>query len=232
MVKKLAFFVEGQTEQIFLKSLLEQMAGQKRIDVHATTYQSTSLTKLELTKKRIFRSDLKYFVLLTNCENDEKVKSVILDQRPTLTSAGYSLILGLRDLYPKTVADIANVKTNIAYGLPTVGVPTRIFLAVAEVEAWFVQDHTHYAKIDPALVHSNFKANFGFDPMLDSAESVPWPSDLLHRIYQTAGKAYKKSKRHVDRTVGVLDYGEMYMSYPGKLPHLRALVDQIDAFLS
>lgn len=232
MVKRLAFFVEGQTEQIFLKSLLEHIAGQKKIDVEVTTYQSANITKLELTKRRIFRSDLEYFVLVTNCENDEKVKSVILDQRPTLTNAGYSLILGLRDLYPKTLADIAEVKRNIAYGLPTAGVPTHILLAVTEIEAWFLQDHTHYSKIDATLLHPNFKAGFGFDPMMDSAENVVWPSDLLHRIYQSGGKAYKKSRRHVDRTVGVLDYDEMYVNYPAKLPHLRELVNHINTFLT
>ena len=230
--RQLAIFVEGQTEQIFLKTLFEEIAGKRRIQVHAVTYETSALAALELRKKRWFRADLEYFVLLMNCQNDEKVKSVILEQRPSLTKAGYSLILGLRDLYPKTLDDIEAVKRNIAYGLPTAGVPTHILLAVAEVEAWFLQDHTHYARIDAGLDYSKFKGAFGFDPTADSAESIPWPSDLLHRIYRSVGKAYNKTRGHVQRTVNVLDYGEMYLTFPGKLPHLRELIAHIDAFLA
>lgn len=231
-VKKLAIFVEGQTEQLFLQTLMEEIAGKKKIDVQPVVYGTAALAKLDLTKKRIFRENLKYFVLLMNCQNDEKVRSVIIEQRPSLTKAGYSLILGLRDLYPKTLAELEIVKRNMAYQLPTSGVPTHILLAVAEVEAWFLQDYTHYAKIDSALDHTKFKSLFGFDPMLDSAETVPWPSDLLHRIYQSVGKAYKKSRAHVQRTVGVLDYAEMYVTFSTRLPHMRELIRHIDRFLA
>lgn len=231
-VKRLAIFVEGQTEQLFLQTLIEEIAGKKQIDVHSIVYGTAALAKLELTKKRIFRANLKYWVLLMNCQNDEKVKSVIIEQRPTLTKAGYSLILGLRDLYPKTLADLEAVKRNIAYRLPTSGIPIHILVAVTEVEAWFLQDYTHYAEIDPELNHTEFKNLFGFDPMLDSAETVPWPSNLLHRIYQSVGKAYTKSRAHVQRTVHVLDYAEMYVTFPVRLPHLRELIGRIDGFLA
>lgn len=167
-----------------------------------------------------------------NCQNDERVKSVVLEQRPSLIKAGYSLILGLRDLYPKPLSDLAQVKLNMKYGVPTAGVPTHILLAVAELEAWFLQDHTHYSKIDTSLDHSKFKTAFGFDPMLDSAEDVVWPSQLLHRIYQSAGKAYNKSRAHVERTVGVLDYAETYLNLPNRLPHLREFIGHIDTFLT
>jgi len=231
-IKKLAVFVEGQTEQIFLQTLFENIAGKRRIEVQPVTYQTKALVALELTKKRLIRSDLQYFILLMNCQNDEKVKSVILEQRPTLLKAGYSLILGLRDLYPKTLADLPTVKKNLAYGMPTVGIPTHLLLAVAEVEAWFLQDHTHYVKIDAELDHTKFKHAFGFDPIADSAEVIPWPADLLHRIYQSAGKAYKKNRNHVQRTVKLLDYAEMYITFPDKLPHLGQFITHIDAFLA
>lgn len=230
--KKLAIFVEGQTEQIFLEKLLEAIAGKKNIDVQSLVYSHTPLAKLELTKKRILGGNVKYFVLLMNCQNDEKVKSVILEQRQSLAQAGYSLILGLRDLYPKTIADLATTKRNIAYGLPTAGVPTYIVLAVAEVEAWFLQDYSHYAKIDARLDHTTFKNKFGFDPVVDSAEQIAWPSNLLHKIYQSAGKAYKKNRNHVERTVGTLDYGEMYLTFPRQLPHLGEFIGHIDRFLT
>ena len=230
--KKLAIFVEGLTEQIFLRKLIEEIAGEKRIDVHALTYGSKVIAALELTKKRLIRKDLKYFVLLMNCQNDEKVKSVVLEQRPYLVKAGYSLILGFRDLYPKTLADLPMVKKKMAYGLPTAGVPTHIVLAVTEIEAWFLQDHTHYSKIDAALDHTKFKATFGFDPTVDSAEDVPWPSDLLHRIYRSVGKAYRKSRGQIQRTVSVLDYAEMYVTFPDRLPHLGQFIGHVDSFLT
>ncbi|HKS56411.1 MAG TPA: hypothetical protein VJS12_14055, partial [Steroidobacteraceae bacterium] len=174
----------------------------------------------------------RHFVLIYDCGNDETVKSTILEQRPTLINAGYSLILGLRDLHPKPLADIARVKMMLRTRVPVSQVPTHILLSVAEIEAWFLQDHTHFAKIDPKLDVTQFGATFGFDPQTDCAETVIWPSDLLHRIYASVGKAYRKRRNQVLRTVEVIDYDALYLTLPERLPHLKELVVHLDSFIA
>lgn len=67
---------------------------------------------------------------------------------------------------------------------------------------------------------------------LESAETIPAPAALLHQIYASVGLAYKKSRKHVQRTVKALDYEEVYFALPKKLPHLEKLLEHIDGFLS
>jgi hypothetical protein len=49
---------------------------------------------------------------------------------------------------------------------------------------------------------------------------------------QSAGLAYRKSRKHVQRTVKALDYEEIYLALPNKLPHLEELLGHIDGFLA
>lgn len=174
----------------------------------------------------------KYSVLLYDCQNDDRVRSEVLDQRESLTRAGYSLILGLRDLYPAPLSDLNMVAMRIRTRVPTIGVRTYILLAVAEIEAWFIQDETHFARIDSALNVDTFSAKFGFNPRTQSAETVAHPSKLLHQIYSSVGKAYRKTRIHVERTVQVLDYAALCFTQVQKLPHLRILIAYLDGFFA
>jgi len=230
-VKKLAVFVEGLTERLFVEKLIEQIAGEKNVQFARNECPQTFVTLKHAVPAQASGTE-RYFVLLYNCQNDEKVKSTVLDQRQSLMKAGYDLVLGLRDLHPRPIADLAKVKSGMLYGVPTAGVPIRLLLAVAEIEAWFLQEGTHFARIDNRLDVSTFHAAFGFDPFVDSAESLSHPAELLHVIYQTVGKAYRKKRSQLQRTVDAIDYGAMYLELPGRLPHLRDLILEIDGFLS
>lgn len=229
--KKLALFVEGQTEQLFMKAFLEEVAGAKNIEFQTEVYgPSGSILKLRQATPGTDPTHPQYFALLVNCQNDERVKSVVLDQRASLSRAGYSMILGLRDLFPIPLSKLESVKMNLRYGVPTSGVPTHILLAVAEVEAWFLQEASHFTRIDERLNTTEFRTKFGFDPENDSAELVERPAEMLHMIYSSVGKAYKKKKAHVERTVQVLDYATLYLRLPTLLPHLAALIGYLEGF--
>ncbi len=229
-MKKLAIFVEGQTEQIFLKSFIEEIAGVRNIEFDCKVMVAGAF--ISLSQKTVLAGAQKYFVLLVNCQNDEKVKSVILDQRDSLAKNGYSLILGLRDLYPNQKSDLSTIEVKLKYRVPTSGVPTHILLAVTEIEAWFLQEHLHFSKIQAALDPLKFKEIFGFDPINESAENVTHPSELLHTIYSSVGFAYKKNRKHVERTVNVLDYAHLYLGVSNKLPHLAEFIGHIENYLT
>jgi hypothetical protein len=180
-MRKLAIFCEGQTEQIFLENLISEIAEKKSIIFHSKKLADKGL--ITLKEKQGKNESARYFVLIVDCGNDEKVKSAVLDQREALQRNGYHLLLGVRDLYPSRLSDLKTVKSKLKYGVPTAGLPTHILLAVAEIEAWFLQEYKHYAKIKSQLDYRKFKTNFGFDPLTESAETVPAPAALLHEIY-------------------------------------------------
>jgi hypothetical protein len=226
MTKRLAIFVEGQTEQIFVERLVREIAKEDDIDLHTKTLSSNrflSLATLPSTTKP-------FFVLLYNCENDEKVKSVILEQLPMLRTKNYQAVIGLRDLHPRALKDLPGLKQGLAYGLPTLNPPCEIFIAVMETEAWFLQEKEHYAKIDPRLDYKTFKLKFGFDPSIDSAEALSGPPDLLKRIYRSVGKTYKKKRFHVQRTVDALDFAELCYSCSSLIPNFESFSSRLHEF--
>jgi Domain of unknown function (DUF4276) len=230
--KKAAIFVEGQTEQIFVERFLQEIGSAHSIQFLVQRAGPPLKTLRNDPPSTAPPGTPSFFVLLFDCGQDERVKSVILDRRKTLERASYDIVLGLRDLYPKSLADLAAVKQSLKTGVPTKGVPIHILLAVAEIEAWFIQEHTHFAKIDAHLDPATFKATFGFDPSLESAEAIPHPAELLHQIYSLAGKAYKKTRAHVERTVDVLDYAALYLDCVDRLPHLKEFISHVDNFLA
>jgi hypothetical protein len=228
-MKKLAVFVEGQTEQIFLERLIKEIAGDHNVHFVLKNFGQHKIVNFRQIIQE--NEQARYCVLLYDCQNDDQVKSKIRDERESLEKAGYDVIIGLRDLYPAPFSALAALKQNLRYGLPTKGIPIHIVLAIAEVEAWFLQDVRHYSVISASLDPTKFKGKFGFDPATDSAEAVHHPTDLLQKIYESVGEEYTKSRISVSRTVNALDIDDLVLTTDALIPQFHELVSQIDGFL-
>lgn len=230
--KKIAIFVEGQTEQIFLYKLLTEVAGSKNIHFSCERMHSGSPgPTLWLQQANHIEGSPEYFALLVDCMGDETVKSTMLDRRDSLAKAGYTMILGIRDLYPKPNSELSMTIRRMAYGVPTAGVPTNIIVAVPEVESWFLQEYNHYSVLDPSLDYTTFSEQFGFDPSVDSAELVVHPAGLLSQIYSTVGLKYSKKSDETQRTVAALDYAHLYFNCPALLPQLNLFIQHVESFI-
>ncbi len=213
MSKKLAIFVEGLTEQEFTIQLIIELAGKHNVSFELLRQDMGHLSFVEL------RHHLSptIHVLVANCCTDNQVKSQIADQYRSLQSAGYSLIIGLRDVYPLAHVDIPQLEYNLNIGLPT-GLPAiHMHLAILEIEAWFLEELTHFQRIDPGITLPAVIAN-GFDYLNVRADDLPRPANTLDAIYKSGGKRYKKTTRHIQRTVDALSYEDMYVNVSSKLP--------------
>jgi len=230
-MKRMAIFVEGQTEQLFVTKLLIEIAGEKNISIDqekaVTKHGSRFFSVIQASKNL----DRKYYVLIRDSGNDELVQSDIRDACENLAKKDYDRILGLRDVYPKTFADIPRLELGLKYGIPTRFIPIHIILAIMEVEAWFLAETTHFSRIHPSLTNDLIKRNLNFDPETGDVESRPHPSQDLDFIYRLSGLAYNKKKTKVERTIQVLDYSAIYLTLIGKVKNLKKLIDQIDSFL-
>ncbi len=236
-MKKIALFVEGQTEQFFVSKLLQEIAGQKNISV--TLYQLRGGSKSP--KQQIPVSNSLYSsqspiathaVLIYDCGNDEKVKSDILEEGPSLKAQGYSRILGIRDLFPLLRTELTRLERGLKFIPPhyqPLPLPHDIIVAVMEIEAWFLAECHHYSCIDANLSPSLITSRLGFNPDVEDMTLRRHPSQDLDDIYHLVGKAYKKEKKQVQRTVECLDYAEIYLN--PKLTQLTELIKQIDAFM-
>lgn len=211
------------SEQEFTIRLITELVGKHNVAFEIHRQDNGYLSLVEL------RAHLtpSIHVLVANCCADNQVKSQISDQYRSLQSAGYSLIIGLRDVYPLGHADIPKLEANLNIGLPT-GIPAiRMHLAILEIEAWFLEELTHFERIDPNLTLPIVIAN-GFDYLNVRAADLPNPAMTLDGIYRVVGKRYKKITRHIQRTVGALSYDEMYINVPSKAPSLNNFISSLE----
>ncbi|RKZ49018.1 MAG: hypothetical protein DRR08_31290, partial [Candidatus Parabeggiatoa sp. nov. 2] len=211
----------------------KEIAGYKNISM--TLYQLRGGSNAPKTKIQVGQSlqtTAQYEALIYDCGNDEKVKSDILEENHNLKMQGYSKILGIRDLFPLPLTDLAMLEMGLKFIPPQyqpLSIPYDIVVAVMEIEAWFLPECNHYNCIDSNLTTSLIAtSNLGFNPCFDDVTQRNEPAKDLHKIYKLVGKAYKKRKKPVERTVDCLDYADMYINFQ----KLGELIKHIDDFLT
>ncbi|MEO6825333.1 MAG: hypothetical protein ABI167_11545 [Nitrosospira sp.] len=171
----------------------------------------------------------KYYVLLVDCGGDHQVKPRIYEQHEYLTRAGYTKIIGLRDVRPNfTYEQIPKLERDLKKYIKTSLIPVEFVLAVMEIEAWFLAEFNHFPKIDPLVTVSTIKATLGFDPESADLQLRDTPRDDLERSYMIGGKNYEKPAY---TTIACLDYSYIYLELQHKVAYLKRLVASIDEFL-
>ncbi len=182
-MKRIAFFVEGQTEQIFVNRLIKEILGTQHINIIQKQFRGgVSIPKIEIVKNLSFSRNPKYEVLIFDCGSDNRVKSEILYNIESLRKNGYEMIVGLRDLYPIPIDDLEKLEKGLRFlpnKLKSQAQHFDVVIAVHEIEAWFLAETNHLKRIDKRLTGRFIEDKLGFD------------------------KIYIQAKRwDVDRTVG------------------------------
>ena len=241
-MKKIALFVEGETEAYFVRKLFEEVARQDSVSFYE--FKGVGGKKFH----RVFTalgqsvaSNEEYVANIYISSTDSKVNQDIKDQLPTLKRSGFSVIVGLRDLLGQkiggvdtTLADLPDyerVNALLFSAEPSV----HSIIAVMEIETWFLSETNHYQRISSRLTETLIKANvhsIGVDPYVDDLTQVTEPAETLDKIYHLAGEQYGKSKQLRERTIDALDMAYVYMNGTQRLVKLRDFVKVIDDFLS
>ena len=241
-MKKIAIFVEGQTEQFFINKLLIEIAGEKNIAIILKKFIGKGQPKKDVYPKSLSQGiSPKHTALIYDCGSDESVKTRILEEYQNLFSQDYTEIIGIRDLHP--LENLQKLESRLLNGLIKNGriteaaLPynTSIIVAVYEIEAWFLSECNHFSCIDINLTKeliSRHASRLGFDPYIDDMTLLPKPSDCLKDVYQIVGKTYSKKKNHIERTVECLDYSNVYIGLRDKIQKLADLIFKIDTFLT
>lgn len=231
-MKKLAIFVEGQTETIFVRKLLEEVAGSHNIVIvenKITGKQNSRITTLQMSD--LITHETKYYVLLYDSGGEGSVVSDIRDQYSSLTRSGYDQIIGLRDVYPLPFAQKSSLENGLNAVLPRGMLPAHVVLAVMEIEAWFLAEWHHFSKISEDLNIALIEEALGFNPKTDDMEMRHHPAEDLHQIYKLIGRSYKKRKKQVNAIVSSLDYEFLYLELADRVPSFGKLVNYINGFL-
>jgi hypothetical protein len=222
MTRKIAVFVEGFTEQEFAVRVIKEIIGKRTVDFQMFVQEFGSLAYV--TAELSGEPHPEFEIMIANCCTDNQVKSKIIETYKNLVALDYHYIIGLRDIFPLTLDELADVQTELTNSLPIGAVPISIHLAVLEIESWFLEEITHFEKIDPAITQQMIISN-GFDFNAIRASNLAHPSRTLDNIYKSVNKRYAKKKSQISRTVKSLSYEEIYVN-------VRQKDNYLDGFIS
>lgn len=230
-MKKIAFFVEGQTEQIFIEELLYQIIGEKKLIVDKFKIKGSMKVPRNpaIIKAQTINKETLYYFTIFDCGGDRKVQSDIRDRIPYLKNENFCLVLGIRDVYPEK--DIDALRYYVNYGIPNIGIPVNIIFAINEIESWFLAEEHHYKKLSPKLTIDVVNGVVGFDIRTETTETIEQPSRILQKVYNKASIGYQKMAKQVQKTVKALDYENMYFNVRLRNCSFNELLSNIDRML-
>lgn len=231
-MRKIAIFVEGLTEQLFAEKLVTSLVADRVVSIELTRRVGNFVQ----IKVNFGDDNADAFVLIADCASDGQVKTQIRDRYKTLVAAGYDAIIGLRDVYPLERSDVPKLQAMLSVGIPEGPLVPEMFLAVMEVEAWFLAERTHFERIDKKL-SEDFIVDNGIDIVGTRSHDWDHPADTLDKIYQLAGARYvgrngKKIGRRLRRTVNALSFDEVCGECCVRVPELNRFIESIERALA
>lgn len=234
-MRRLAIFVEGRTELLFVDRLIREIAESRKIAIQHNKIRGggrdgkTPKSIIVLQTPSV-TSDNALYVLIVDCGGEQLVAQRVREEHAYLTNKGYELVVGLRDVYPKfTQQDVPKLRHYLKYGIKTSLAPVEFLLAVMEIEAWFLAEYNHFPLIDPAITVDSIRSVLGFDPVNDHPSDRLSPASDMVAAYAIGGKAYVKGD--AASTITLLDYAHVYEVLRNKIPDLSRLLDIIDRFV-
>jgi len=232
-MKKLAIFVEGLTEQILVRHMLQAVLDRNKIAIQTVKITGGHNVRMSFTVMRAAHVDYQteYYVLVYDCGGETNVKSYLLAQRRKLVSSGYQMILGLRDVYPNfEKEDVKKLRWGLNQKLPQKGARTRIHLAIMETEAWFLGEYGHLRKVSRKLTPEFIEKHLGFNPKTDPMEERDHPSEDMKAAYQLVGHDYTKKRDKLNAVVSKLDFQYFTHGLAKRMPSLDKFVTELEHF--
>ena len=238
-MKKLAIFVEGQTEQIFVERLILYMTDHLHISIEKRRgYGGRDNGRIFITLSCPDEHH-PYYILIVDSSNDGRVLTDIRENYHSLVKQGYSKVIGLRDVYPNRYKDFRKLKRVTGNLMPEEKPMPVICFAVLEIETWFIAEYTHFKKIHPRLTRQFIKRETGIDPGDPEIEQSVYPgkddyelspAGDLNRIYKLVKRSYSKKKQQVTNIVNVLDFKKICNEVPKRAHSLGFFLRELQDF--
>lgn len=232
-MRKLAIFVEGLTEQILVRKMLQAVLDRQSIAIQTVKITGGHNVRMSFTVMRAahVQRNTQFYVLIYDCGGETNVKSYLLSRRQRLIKNGYSMILGLRDVYPNfTHEEVDKLKKGLNKQLPQKEARTHIHLAVMETEAWFLGEYRHLTRLSPKLKPGFVERELGFNPKTENMEEREQPTNDLKAIYRLVDHDYTKKRDRLNAVVGKLDFGYFTGDLAERMPSLGAFVHELETF--
>lgn len=231
-MRRIAFFVEGYTEMLFVAKLISEIADAKKVVIEQKQIRGGSKSPRSVTTVKASKNlgDELFYILIYDCGGDRLVKQRILEEHPGLTKLNYEKIIGIRDIRPDfSREEIGMLRRGLRTYIKTSLAPVVFIIPIMELEAWLLAETNHYANINKDLTVELIESSLGFNPQTDDMSLREKPAEDLDQVYGLVQKSYSKGDLEV---IESLDFAHIYYELKEKIPELKDLIEHIDSFLT
>ncbi len=233
-MKKMAIFLEGKCELLFVEAIIKALADINKIHIEKKE-SSGSKYKRNFTVIEANATNNKkttHYLLLYNCGSDEQVKSDIKDQYAGLKNAGHTKIIGIRDVYPKaTLSELPLLRSGLLQGFEKNDEPSIIFcLGVMEFEAWLLAEHTHFTRFNDNITHEKILSELSINISECEYSKISQPSKVLSDIYWLEKIHYDKSHVTMSSILSTIDFDRLRTTVCEKFEDLKNLYSTLIEF--
>lgn len=238
--RKIAVFVEGQAEYIFVRDFLccwyEYNADKLGIECLALRADNFNKVPYPFGSR-----ESENFYQIVNVGNDKSVMSKMIKESERLSNVGFHLIVGLSDMYGDDYHKASRNRTinkelNFRFMQTRQDIiehssqknKLRFHFAIMEVEAWILGMHEALQKIDSKLTPEWIAGQLQIDIMADPEVTYYHPALILDKVYRLAGKKYGKHEGDIHQITSVIDK-ESYLQLlnSGKCPSFKSFIKEI-----
>lgn len=174
--------------------------------------------------------DSENYFQIFNVGNDSSVLSVMLDRADRLHNAGYSLVVGLRDMFSKVYHQKTFQKNNERIIDPELN-ERFIQSAKEEIEASSkpLELQMHYAIMEvEAWLLGMPKFMEHLQDINDPETDIYHPAEKLKELMEAMGSGYDKHSKDIESIIGNLDKKDYLALYEsGRCQSFRKFVDAL-----
>lgn len=224
-MKKIAFFVEGQTEMMFVHNFLRDYLQGKSIKFDKYKIRKNKIIVIQCER---IGEDEEYNISIFDVGNDEGVFGAVSERSEQLiTQHGYSYIFGIRDLYPGKIENLEGMIQRFANMAKSKNLEENTYYAIAvqELEGWFFLDHHCICRYNDRVPTEEIIQRLGDG--LNFPEQIAHPASLLNSILSKYGSGYDKKKSECHGITNAIDFN-ILVGNMKKSPSFEKLLSKID----
>ncbi len=230
-MKKIAFFVEGKTERIFIETLLDNYFSHPYFNVES--FELIGEKAKAITKANYEDGLVSHYFLIYDVGGDGRVAGAIYERHEKLlTISGFDHVIGLRDLFPNNELDEIDIQHEFRTKFLNPELSRKLSLVIAkmEIEAWFLADYRLFERQNGILNVDFINHNLKISIDSDELEHYHHPSVIIHRIYRLIGKSYRKRKSDSYRVCSFIDFSELCFNQArnSRIPSFSSFLELIN----
>lgn len=220
-MRKIAIFVEGQTELIIVREMLLKAFQYEDIWVECfTLFVDSKFNPTEYEYK--CERAANYFQVI-NVGNDQSVITRMIRRADYMWSQGFDKLIGLRDMYSKQYREeamglgiVPELNKKFIDGHKKTLPPGNVAFcfAIMETEAWILGMPICFERMDARLTTDYIHGNLGYDLNTVDPEIVFFhPAVEVEKIYELVGRSYSKRKGDIYAVASNLEREDFYALY-------------------